>query len=49
MVNHNTLKAYNLESGKLAWELGGKFDQTDLQKQLLPRHALALGRQALRP
>src|SRR5262249_31720155 len=26
MVNRNSLKAYNLETGKLVWELGGRFD-----------------------
>jgi tetratricopeptide (TPR) repeat protein len=27
MVSRNSLKAYNLEIGKLIWELGGKFDK----------------------
>ncbi|MBL8795070.1 MAG: PQQ-binding-like beta-propeller repeat protein, partial [Planctomycetia bacterium] len=27
LVNRNSLKAYNLESGKLVWELGGRFDK----------------------
>ncbi len=34
MVNRNSLKAYNLESGKLVWELGGRFDRDDPAKGL---------------
>ena len=30
-MEHNTLKAYALESGKLTWELGGKFDPSQLK------------------
>jgi outer membrane protein assembly factor BamB/tetratricopeptide (TPR) repeat protein len=30
LVNRNTLKCFNIESGKLMWELGGRSDKTDL-------------------
>ncbi|OAI48364.1 hypothetical protein AYO44_07255 [Planctomycetaceae bacterium SCGC AG-212-F19] len=29
MVNRNSLKAYNIATGKLVWELSGKFDKDD--------------------
>ena len=29
MVQRNTLKAYDLDIGKLVWELGGRFDKDD--------------------
>ena len=34
MVNRNSLKAYNLDTGKLVWELGGRFDRDDKDKGL---------------
>jgi len=34
MVNRNSLRAINLESGKLVWELGGKFDRDEPAKGL---------------
>jgi outer membrane protein assembly factor BamB len=33
-VNRNTLKCLNLETGKMPWELGGKFDESDLKDSI---------------
>lgn len=42
-VDHNILKAFNLESGKLVWELGGNHDQTSLRGSFFLGAPLPLG------
>ncbi|MBY0521794.1 MAG: PQQ-binding-like beta-propeller repeat protein [Gemmataceae bacterium] len=43
MVNRNVLKCYNLESGKLMWELGGRLDASDLKDSFFLGAPLCMG------